>query len=155
MKYLKLLLTLTAFSAITTITAQTEEVEEVTNVKLKDVEQFTVTKKYTTSINGKETAFRIKEYDLDNKSMKDASYIKYVNKEIYIDADNDKYYDTSLVIRYMTTYEGKFEIVPVKNGDGIGVKAGDAEPIEITKAGLHLTDEKDNDYFIVQEYRKY
>jgi len=158
MNYLKSLVFGAAIFSTSLLFAQKEV------AKVKDIAEFTTTKKYTTELNGVKTVYRIKvlehqaypiRFDAADKGMKEQKRLNtpaYITKKVYIDDDSDKYYDKSIVIRYMRAYEGKFEILPMRNGEGVGVKIEGMEPEEITKAGYYLSDTDDNDYFVVEEF---
>tara|TARA_R110002096_G_scaffold431563_1_gene646988 strand:- start:25320 stop:25763 length:444 start_codon:yes stop_codon:yes gene_type:complete len=76
--------------------------------------------------------------------------LEHVTKLISIDNDSDKAYDRYIVLRYKKTPSDSFKLVETKKGFAVLV---DNTTLEyLIGEGTYTIDNKDNDYFVVDEF---
>ena len=155
MKFLKMML-----GAAFTITAMQISAQEVSSVENDKMEETTL---ITIPTTNKDLTYRMKiveqkeypfAFEKEDKGKIDQDRVilpPYITRTIYIDNDKDKYYDKKMVVRVLKSYEDKIEIIPTQKGFDLNI---DDKPMgkDISRSGYYLTDEDDNDYFVIEEY---
>ncbi|MDD7885434.1 hypothetical protein [Flavivirga sp. 57AJ16] len=79
--------------------------------------------------------------------------LEHVAKLISIDNDTDNSYDKYLVLRYKKMPEETFKLVETKKGFAIIVNGKTLE--YLVGEGTYVTNNKDSDYFLVDEFNKF
>ena len=155
MKILKQLLTVVVMLVMYAGFAQNHSTETM---------KTTTTKNYTFEKEGKKIPYELKIFESRNYVLKfneeDSGKINqdrvntpaYVTKLILIDNDMDMNYDRYIVLKYKKSPGDSFELVPTTNG--FAVKVDDNHLEYIMGEGVYRVNNKDHDYFTVDEFDK-
>lgn len=145
--------------AITTLFTTTAFAQKVTHN-----DTFSSTIEKTTSVykNGEIQPINLKMKETRSYGMrfKDADAGKvdkdiilepaYVTKKIYVDNDQDQFYDKFIVINYEQHLGDTFEVIPTENS--IAVKIAPDMLIPIKSEGFVVADNDDADVIMVEEF---
>ena len=127
-----------------------------------EIMKTTTTKKYTFEKEGKKIAYELKIFERRNYVLKfkdedkgnlnqgTVKYPAYVTKLILVNNDTDMSYDRYIVLRYKKSPNDSFELVPTIRG--FAIKVDDKHMEYIMGEGVYRVDNKDHDYFIVDEF---
>ena len=145
--------------ALTSTGVFAQNVSSVEHDVAKETTVMTVSPKKNTDapyrmkiVEKKDYKFAFEDKDKGKRDQDQVILPAYVTKTIYIDNDLDRFYDKKMVVRYEKSYEDKYEIIPTKKGFDLKVNNKTVAK-DIARSGYYLTDEKDNDYFVVEEYK--
>ena len=129
-----------------------------------EIMKTTTTKKYTFEKEGKKIPYELKIFETRNYVLKFKEEDKgklnqgrvstpaYVTKLILVNNDMDKSYDRYIVLKYKKSPGDSFELVPTTKG--FAVKVDDNHLEYIMGEGVYSVDNKDHDYFMVDEFDK-
>lgn len=124
----------------------------------------TIHKTFSVEENGTETAYNIKVMEHRNYPMAlDKSDKKMVDQDrnakpaqvtklIAVDSNNDKEYEHYMVLKYRRSVTDDFTVVPTDKG--FAVKVNDKVMKYFVKEGIYFIDNKDKDFFSVEEFRE-
>lgn len=93
---------------------------------------------------------RFKESDMGKIDKDVIIEPAYVTKKIYVDNDDDQFYDKFIVINYEKHLDDTFEVIPTKNS--IAVKVAPNTMLPITEEGFVIANNEDADVIMVEEY---
>ena len=127
-----------------------------------EIMKTTTTKQYTFEKEGKKITYELKIFETRNYVLKFKEADKgklnqgivntpaYVTKLILVNNDTDMTYDRYIVIRYNKSPNDSFDLVPTNRG--FAIKVDDNHMEYIMGEGVYRVDNKDHDYFIVDEF---
>lgn len=75
-----------------------------------------------------------------------------VTKLIAVDTNNDNEYEHYMVLKYKRNVTDSFKVVPTKKG--FAVKVDDKTMEYFVSKGIYFIDNKDKDFFIVEEFKE-
>ena len=129
-----------------------------------EIMKTTTTKKYTFEKEGKKLEYELKIFETKNYVLKFKDEDKgklnqgrvktpaFVTKLILVNNDSDKSYDRYIVLKYKKSPSDSFELVPTTRGFAVNVDDNHME--YIMGEGVYRVDNKDHDYFTVDEFDK-
>lgn len=123
----------------------------------------TIHKTFSIEENGAEKPFNIKvmehrnypmAFDKNKKTenLDRDSQPALVTKLIAVDSNNDKEYEHYMVLKYRRSVTDDFSVVATDKG--FAVKVNDRTMKYFVKEGIYFIDNKDQDFFSVEEFRE-
>ncbi|GAA4271987.1 hypothetical protein U6A24_10790 [Aquimarina gracilis] len=152
MKTLKFITSLFLIFSLTTVVAQ----------ESKQVKRTTITKKFNYMKDGTKVPYKItiykttrspiklKEADEGKLNQDMANTPKQVSKLILVDNDQFPDYDRYIVVRYEEINDNSFELKPTDRG--FKVIVADKNMEYVFGDGIYYVNEKDEDFFVVDEF---
>lgn len=152
MKAIRIVAMMLLFLTVTNINAQKEQKKETTTSYTMNIETMDgITIPYKITIfETRKSKIKFAKEDI-GKTDKTRIYTPdYVTKIIYIDKGADSDYDSYIVLRYIKDPSDSFEFKPTKRGFTVEV---DKKYVEyIFGEGVYFVNNKDADWFIVEEF---
>lgn len=124
----------------------------------------TIRKTFSVEENGVEKAYNIKvmehrnypmafdKSDQKTESRDRDSKPALVTKLIAVDSNNDREYEHYMVLKYRRSVTDDFSVVATDKGFAVKVK--DRTMKYFVKEGIYFIDNKDQDFFTVEEFRE-